>query len=181
MSNDKTEFSEYKIQIGTDDLIESKVLPLIAEDPAEADVVISKAKKKLLEVLKETRVRMGTLLKTDNISFLIGAGASISAGGVSLANIPKPLEDALLAEAESEKTESGAPEWIHCFYETASLISRKSYSFDDRQAKYPMADGKETEAICITAMSLRTQRSMKHLQNLKNGHNYPKFLIGKLK
>jgi hypothetical protein len=33
----------------------------------------------------------------------------------------------------------------------------------------------------ITAMSLRTQRSMKHLQNLKNGHNYPKFLIGKLK
>ena len=149
MSNDKTEFSEYKIQIGAEDLIESKVLPLIAEDPAAEGDDFSKAKKKLLEVLKETRVRMGTLLKTDNVSFLIGAGASISAGGVSLANIPKPLEDALLAMAESEKTESGAPEWVHCFYETASLISGKSYSFDDRKEKCPLADDKETEAICI--------------------------------
>lgn len=149
MSNDKAEFSEYKIQIGTEDLIESKVLPLIAEDPEGADADFSKAKKKLLEVLKETRVRMGTLLKTDNVSFLIGAGASISAGGVSLANIPKPLEDALLTEAESEKTKSGAPAWIHCFYETASLISGNSYSFDDRQAKYPLVDDKEAEAICI--------------------------------
>ena len=81
MSNDKTEFSEYKIQIGTEDLIESKVLPFIAEDPDAGDADFSKAKKKLLEVLKETRVRMGTLLKTDNVSLLIGAGASISAGG----------------------------------------------------------------------------------------------------
>jgi hypothetical protein len=30
-------------------------------------------------------------------------------------------------------------------------------------------------AIDITPMSYRTQRSMKHLQNLKNGHNYPNF------
>jgi len=90
---------------------------------------------------------MGTLLKTDNVSFLIGAGSSISAGGVSLANIPKPLEDALLAIAKSEKTESGAPDWVHCFYETASLIAGKSYSFDDRQTKSSLAD--ETEAICI--------------------------------
>lgn len=149
MSNDKTEFSEYKIQIGTEDLIESKVLPIIAEDPDAGGADFSKAKKKLLEVLKETRVRMGTLLKTDNVSFLIGAGASISAGGVSLANIPKPLEDALLTMAESEKKESGAPEWIHCFYETASLISGKRYSFDDRKEKCPLADDKETGAICI--------------------------------
>ena len=91
MSANKTELSEYKIQIGTLDLIESKVMSLIAEDPDSADTDYSKAKKKLLEVLKETRVRIGTLLKTDNVSFLIGAGASISAGGVSLANIPKPL------------------------------------------------------------------------------------------
>ncbi len=57
MSNDKTEFSEYKIQIGTEDLIESKVLPLIAEDPDVGGADFSKkAQKKLLEVLKETRV-----------------------------------------------------------------------------------------------------------------------------
>ena len=151
MSGDQNELSEYKIQIGSEDLIESKVLPFIAEDSESEDSDLSKANKNLLEVLKETRVRMGTLLKTDNVSFLIGAGASISAGGVSLANIPKPLEDALLAEAEAEteKTESDAPEWIRCFYETASLISGKSYSLDDRQAKYPLSDDKGTEAICV--------------------------------
>ena len=160
MNKDKTEFSECKIQIGIENMIESKVLPLITEDPEGADADFSKANKKLLEVLKETRVRMGTLLKTDNVSFLIGAGASISAGGVSLANIPKPLEDALLTMAESEKTESEPPEWVHCFYETASLISGKSYSFDDRQAKCPLANDKETEAICINLEDYLSQLHM---------------------
>jgi len=149
MGDDRSELSKYKIQIGAEDLIESKVLSLITEESNAADVDSSKAQKKLLEVLKETRVRMGTLLKTDNVSFLIGAGASMSAGGVSLANIPKSLEDALLAEAMNEKTESNESEWIHCFYETASLISGGCYSFDDRQAKYPLVDDSETEAICI--------------------------------
>ncbi|MCY4472420.1 MAG: SIR2 family protein [Kistimonas sp.] len=149
MNNGANEFSEYKIQIGTDDLIKKKILPLTPEGLDREDVGSSKADKKLLEVLKETRVRMGTLLKTDNVAFLLGAGASIAAGGVSLANIPKPLEDALLAAAKSEKTETGVPEWIHCFYETASLISGKSYCFDDRQKKYPLANKTEAKAICI--------------------------------
>jgi len=149
MNGDKNELSGYKIQIGSEDLIESKVLPFIAEDPESEGSDLSKANKKLLEVLKEARVRMGTLLKTDNVSFLLGAGASISAGGVSLATIPKPLEEALIADAENEKIGSDVPEWIHCFYETVSLISGESYSYDVRQAKCPLADDKETPAICI--------------------------------
>jgi len=40
MSNDNTGFSEYKIQIGTEDLIESKILTFITEDP-DAGVLIS--------------------------------------------------------------------------------------------------------------------------------------------
>lgn len=50
MSNDKTGFSEYKIQIGTEDLIELKVFPLIAEDPEGAPADSSEAKKKQLKV-----------------------------------------------------------------------------------------------------------------------------------
>jgi hypothetical protein len=41
--------------------------------------------KKPDKILKEMRIRIGTLLKTDNISFLFGAGASMKAGGFSLA------------------------------------------------------------------------------------------------
>ena len=46
----------------------------------------------LKKKLEEMRIRIGTLLKTDNVSFLFGAGASIPAGGVSLENIPLKLE-----------------------------------------------------------------------------------------
>ena len=60
-------FSGYSIQIGSEDIIDSKVLSLIAED-AEGNVDTGKAERKLLDVLKETRVRIGTLLKTDNVS-----------------------------------------------------------------------------------------------------------------
>ncbi len=59
-------FSGYSIQIGSEDIIDSKVLSLIAED-AEGNVDTGKAERKLLDVLKETRVRIGTLLKTDNV------------------------------------------------------------------------------------------------------------------
>jgi len=41
-------------------------------------------------------VRFGTILKTDNVSFPLGAGTSLAAGSVSLANTPKPLEKMLL-------------------------------------------------------------------------------------
>ena len=52
-------FSGYSIQIGSEDIIDSKVLSLIAED-AEGNVDTGKAERKLLDVLKETRVRIGT-------------------------------------------------------------------------------------------------------------------------
>ncbi len=59
----RDQFKKYRIQIGTDELGESKVLSLIAEDP-ESPVIANtdKAEKKLQEVLKETRVRIGSLL-----------------------------------------------------------------------------------------------------------------------
>lgn len=37
------------------------------------------------EALKEIRVRIGTLLKTETVSLLLGAGASVDCGGASSA------------------------------------------------------------------------------------------------
>ena len=88
--------SDYQIRIGNEDIIERHLHGILSDDPESSENQDNenqdKAKKALEEVLKEMRVRFGTILKTDNVSFLIGAGASLTAGGVSLANIPKLLE-----------------------------------------------------------------------------------------
>ncbi len=60
-------------------------------------------------ILKGMRIRIGTLLKTDNISFLLGAGASIKASGVSLAAIPQSLEWRLLKVGISGKEKKIIP------------------------------------------------------------------------
>jgi hypothetical protein len=88
----------------------------------------SRAEAILNEKIKETRVRIGTLLKTDNVSFLIGAGASIDAGGVGLGAIPRVLELAL-CKSSSEDNEH---EWIELFYSTASLLAKTPLEHDAR-------------------------------------------------
>jgi len=130
---DKMKLSEYHLQIGTDDIINRHLAPILADDP-------EKAAQKLMEVLKEMRVRIGTLLKTDNVSFLFGAGASISADGFSLANIPKRIEEDLLRKVneeqikkKKEKDKDEVPSWIELFYRTVSAIKKTSFSFEDRK------------------------------------------------
>mgnify|MGYP000846970383 FL=1 len=89
-------------------------------------------KKLLLKKLEEMRIRVGTLLKTDNVSFLFGAGASIPAGGVSLKNIPIKLEKLLVDKALQEQKGLRPPKWIDIFYKTASVIAGQSFSLEDR-------------------------------------------------
>lgn len=50
------------------------------------------------EFTKQARLRIGALLKADNVSFLLGAGASKDAGGVLLGSIPKEIEQEFLKE-----------------------------------------------------------------------------------
>lgn len=91
-----------------------------------------KAEAKLSERLKEARVRIGTLLKADNVSFLIGAGASMKAGGVGLASIPLELERGLHANAQLK--EDGGDEWLQLFYTTVSALSNEDFDLTERRA-----------------------------------------------
>lgn len=88
-------------------------------------------KKEYNKTLKDIRIRIGTLLKTDNVSFLLGAGASIEAGGFSLMKIPKSLEFSLILKAES--AESGEPTWLKLFYDTVNILIKKNYSIAKRK------------------------------------------------
>jgi hypothetical protein len=146
--SDSSRFSGYHIQIGGEDLIDRYLHGILADDPENEDNK-EKAEKKLLEILKEMRVRFGTLLKTDNVSFLIGAGASLDAGGVSLANIPIPLEGALIEKAAAGIEGDAAPSWLEFFYESVSLLSNDGYALKERSELFKSTQEKAFPAIAV--------------------------------
>jgi len=153
--------SDYQIRIGNEDIIERHLQGILSADPENAENQ-EKAQKALDELLKEMRVRFGTIIKTDNVSFLLGAGASLAAGGLSLANIPKPLEKALIDKAVGEKKEEAAPGWIGLFYTIASVLSQKDLSFDDRSSLFQSTEGEEIPPIELNLEDFLSQLHVWH-------------------
>lgn len=66
------------------------------------------------------QVQTGTLLKTDTVSLLLGAGASKSCGGVLIGRVPLEVERALLNEGFSGTTKPRMRRWLRCFYLAAA-------------------------------------------------------------
>jgi len=120
---------QYYLKIGGTEIFSEQSI----SDLSSADIdTKKKAESNLAERLKETRVRVGTLLKTDNVSFLIGAGASMNAGGIGLALIPYELEKLLHAKVE-EPNNTQDTNWFSLFYETASALSGQTFNPAERR------------------------------------------------
>jgi hypothetical protein len=120
---------DYYLKIGGSDVFSEQLIADLSSTDPETK---KKAETVLSEKLKETRVRVGTLLKTDNVSFLIGAGASMKAGGVGLASIPLELEKALHEKAQ-EADNGQDSSWLLLFYETVSALSGQTFNRTQRQ------------------------------------------------
>jgi len=119
----------YYLKIGGAEVFGDQIIADLSSAEAETK---KKAEAVLNELLKETRVRVGTLLKIDNVSFLIGAGASMKAGAVGLASIPPELEKALHEKAE-EPSNSQDTSWLLLFYETVSVLSGQTFNLAERR------------------------------------------------
>jgi hypothetical protein len=118
---------KYYLKVGGIEVFKDEdIANLTSEDPSVQKNAITH----LSESLKETRVRVGTLLKTDNVSFLIGAGASIAAGGVGIATVPLTLERKLQETAAHD--DDGGAEWLSLFYASASVISGNALTVAER-------------------------------------------------
>jgi hypothetical protein len=118
----------YYLKIGgTEVFSEQLIADLLSADAATK----KKAEVSVAERLKETRVRVGTLLKTDNVSFLIGGGASMKAGGFGLALIPHELEK-MLHKRALEPSTSPDTSWLSLFYETVSVLSSQIFNLTER-------------------------------------------------
>ena len=102
-----------RVFIGGKDVINSRLSPTDLEDP-------QKLRANYESALKELRIRLGTLLKLDNVSFLIGAGCSLAAGGVSLASIPYKVEKQLLDEG---RPANRTATWLRTLYRCLSICA----------------------------------------------------------
>lgn len=65
-------------------------------DEPNEDAELKKLQSRWDQFEKDLRIRIGTLLKTDSVSFLLGAGASKEAGGVLIGALPLEVERLLL-------------------------------------------------------------------------------------
>jgi len=68
------------------------------------------------DALDDIRVRIGTLLKTETVSLLFGAGASIDCGGQLIGAIPFVIEQALLKEGITGASKPRIRRWLLLFY-----------------------------------------------------------------
>ena len=65
------------------------------------------------DFVKETRIRVGTILKSQRVAVLLGAGASRAAGGPVLANIPLDVEAEVLNGGIHD---DDIDPWVRAFY-----------------------------------------------------------------
>ena len=123
--------TDYYLRIGGTEILSEQ---LMADLSSADDETKKRAETLLADKLKEARVRVGTLLKTDNVSFLLGAGASMRAGGIGLASIPPELEKVLHDKATTAAAAGKGTGWLSLFYETLSTLSGQAF---ERAARGP--------------------------------------------
>lgn len=68
------------------------------------------------EGIEDIRVRVGTLLKTETISVLLGAGASVDCGGHLIGSVPLAIEKTLQTEGIARTAKARIRRWLPLFY-----------------------------------------------------------------
>lgn len=120
VSNPKECLSNARFDIGGDDQLAS-LRANYSENPAD-DQVPRKLDQKFdadwKGLLTNIQIHLGTLLKTDTVSFLLGAGASKECGGVMIGTIPLEVERELLNEGIPE--DHSVLLWLEHFYLAAA-------------------------------------------------------------
>ena len=111
------EFSEEdRFEIGGENLLAA--VPVLSETPP-SDTANG--------ALDEIRIRLGTLLKTENVSFLLGAGASVDCGGVTIGSLPISIERDLQEKGVSDDEPPVVKNWLSLFYLAASWAKGGNY------------------------------------------------------
>lgn len=94
----------------------SKELPKDSKFEIGGEDLLAGGSGDLKETLAEIRIRIGTLLKTETVSFLLGAGASVDCGGQLIGSIPVAVERRLHETGISGQQSPRVRRWLKVFY-----------------------------------------------------------------
>ena len=101
-----------RFEIGGEDLLSPT-----REAPADPSAQPTPApERKWVKIREDIRIRTGTLLKTETVSFLLGAGASLECGGVLMGSVPIQVERLLLQEGVRGTARPRVHRWLRLFY-----------------------------------------------------------------
>lgn len=95
--------------VGEEDLLAPALTALGAKAQSQSE---GASERSLAGALADIRIRVGTLLKAETVSFLLGAGASVECGGQLIGSVPLMVERALLDEGIAGDARS----WLTVFY-----------------------------------------------------------------
>jgi hypothetical protein len=139
--------SKDRFEIGGEDLFE----PARGETTqAETDVPQGDVAKRQREVFEDIRVRVGTLLKTENVSFLLGAGASVDCGGPLIGSVPIQIERKLQEQGITETAKPPVQKWLSLFYlavRLAGVGNSSPVTEDEILARRPTLDDGKAEPL----------------------------------
>lgn len=85
---------------------------------------------RVAKTLEDIHIRLGTLLKSETVSLLLGAGASVNCGGQLIGKIPLPIEKDLI-EQGTEKGGAMIQPWLRVFYLAARCFDNSNAENDD--------------------------------------------------
>jgi hypothetical protein len=80
--------------------------------------------------LEDIRVRVGMLLKTETVSFLLGAGASKDCGGPLIGTLPLEIEGDLLRVGITSSPNPRIRRWLKVFYLAVRHAGGQRYHSD---------------------------------------------------
>lgn len=100
-----------RFEIGGEDLLGTS-----ASIDAEVNGETSEEREYRPSLLDDLRIRIGTLLKTETASLLLGAGASVNCGGELIGSVPLAIERALQSQGVSGTQRLQVRRWLLLFY-----------------------------------------------------------------
>lgn len=101
---------------------------------------------------KDIRVRVGTLLKTETVSFLLGAGASVDCGGELIGSVPLSVERDLCSKGISGTERFRMRGWLRVFYLAIRCTSRNvdmPVTREEILARWHQLDAKGVEPLKV--------------------------------
>lgn len=135
-------------EIGGENLLKKVVHPSSGRVPEDESDSITYS-----EVLDDIRARLGVLLKCENVSILLGAGASFRCGGVGIGNVPLSIEKELGTRGIGGAGRRRIKKWLRVFY-LAVLCCGDDNAPKTRQdilERHPMSEASDSDGNPLEA------------------------------